>query len=167
MTLVAVSAGESPQSKTRALVAPIVEESNGALIDLSQLSADGLLGRRADDGVARAVALASDADVLIVATPIYRATYTGALKAFFDRFEPHALRSTAVVLVATALIPEHFLSLDAGARVLIASLDGWTVPSVVYATPEDFVDGKPTDDVLARLRAAVGDAERLARSLPP
>jgi FMN reductase len=163
--LVAVSAGDSPASKTRALVESIVKERGGELIDLSQLSADGLLGRREDDEVARTVASAAAADVLIVASPVYRATYTGALKAFFDRFQPGALANTAVVLVATAAVPEHFLALDTGGRALVASVDGWTVPRVVYATGEDFVDGVPTSGLLARLREAVDQAERLAETL--
>ena len=163
--LVAVSGADSPTSKTRSLVAAIVEERGGELIDLSQLPADGLLGRREDDDVARAVEAASKAQVLIVATPVYRATYTGAIKAFFDRFAPQALARTAVVLVATAIAKEHFLSLDTGARSLVASLEGWTVPLVVYATGDDFVDGKPTEDLLDKLRAAVDQAEALARAI--
>jgi FMN reductase len=139
-------------------VAPVVNEQNGTLIELSQLSADGLLGRTDDTAVTNAVADASAADVLIVATPVYRAAYTGALKAFFDRFEPGALANTAVVLVATAIVPEHFLALDTAGRALIASLDGWTVPKVVYATRSDFTDGRPTDEVLASLRQAVAQA---------
>jgi FMN reductase len=163
--LVGVSAGDSPSSKTRALVAAIVDERGGELIDLLRLRAEGLLGRRADARVEQAVATASGAQVLIVATPIYRATYTGALKAFFDRFAPRALAGTAVVLVATAMIPDHFLALDTSGRALIASLDGWTVPSVVYATGEDFVDGKPSAEVLEQLRGAVDQAETLAKSI--
>jgi FMN reductase len=162
--LVAVSAGDTPTSKTRALVAPIDSERGGELIDLLDLPAEGLLGRREDDAVARAVQTASSAQVLVVATPVYRATYTGALKAFFDRFQPRALARTAVVLVATAGVPEHFLALDTGARALIASLDGWSVPAVVYATGDDFVDGSPTEGVLDALRAAVDQAERAART---
>lgn len=163
--LVAVSAGDSPTSKTRALVAPIVSERGGELIDLLDLPADGLLGRREDEAVARAVQAATDAQVLIVATPVYRATYTGALKAFFDRFPPRALASTAVVLVATAAVPEHFLALDTGVRALIASLEGWSVPAVVYATGEDFVDGTPAPHMLNALRAAIDQAERAARTI--
>ena len=167
MRLVAVSGADSPTSKTRALVAKIVDERGGELIDLSQLSADGLLGRREDADVARAVEAASNAQVLIVATPVYRATYTGAIKAFFDRFAPRALARTAVVLVATAIVKEHFLSLDTGGRSLVASLEGWTVPSVVYATGDDFVDGRPSNDVLDALRAAVDQGEAIARSIGP
>ena len=92
MRLVAVNGADSTTSKTRALVAAAVED----IIDLCELSADGLLGRTPDEAVAAAVTKASEADVLVVATPIYRATYTGAVKAFFDRFPPHTLeqRST-------------------------------------------------------------------------
>ena len=163
MKLVAISAGESASSKTTALVAPILAEHSGRLIELSELSADGLLGRADDPAVTDAVAAAAAADLLIVATPVYRATYTGAMKAFFDRFEPDALKNTAVVLCATAIVAEHYLSLDTGGRALVASLGGWTVPTVVYATREDFTDGKPRPDVLDTLREAVAQAERIVR----
>ena len=165
MKLVAVSAGESATSRTTALVRPVVDERKGELIELSRLSSDGLLGRVGDPRVAEAVETASAADVLIVATPIYRATYTGAMKAFFDRFPPGALTRTAVVLVGTAIAAEHFLALDTGGRALIASLEGWTTPTVVYALQDDFVDGRPTDDVLGKLRLAVDRAEGLAAVL--
>jgi FMN reductase len=157
VTLVAVSAGESATSKTLKLALVVVGR-GGRLIDLSTLSADGLLGRSDDPDVVDAVAAASAADVLVVATPIYRATYTGALKAFFDRFQPGALAGTAVVLAATAGIPDHFLALDTGGRALIASVEGTTVAKVVYALPSDFVDGEPSDELVARMNAAIDQA---------
>ncbi len=158
MRLVAVNGADSTSSKTRALVAAAVDD----IIDLCELPADGLLGRTADEAVAAAVTKASEADVLVVATPIYRATYTGAVKAFFDRFPMQALQDTAVVLVATAIAPEHFLALDTGGRALIASLGGLTVPKVVYATHGDFVDGAPTPAIVDELKAAIEQAERLS-----
>lgn len=165
MTLVAVSAGESATSKTLTLVAGEVGRRGGRVIDLSTLSADGLLGRAEDPDVADAVAAAASAFVLVVASPIYRATYTGALKAFFDRFQPGALAKTAVVLVATAGIADHFLSLDTGGRALVASLDGTTVSKVVYAISSDFVDGVPNPELVAKLSAAIDQAEAVAASL--
>jgi FMN reductase len=167
LRVTAVSAGESPQSRTRALAGACVAWSgSGALIDLSTLPGDGLLGRVHDDAVAAAVAAASAADVLVLATPVYRATYSGALKAFLDRFDQAALAGTAVVLAATAASPHHFLALDTGGRALVASLGGWTVPSVVYATPEDFADGAPTPSLRRRVDHAMSDAFRLAYALP-
>lgn len=165
MTLVAVSAGESATSKTLRLVAGEVEARGGEVIDLSTLSADGLLGRTQDPAVAGAVERAAAASVLVVATPIYRATYTGALKAFFDRFSAGSLAGTAVVLVATAGIADHFLALDTGGRSLIASLDGLVVPTVVYAISADFVDGEPKPELLERLRVAIDQAEAVAKAI--
>ena len=165
MTLVAISAGESATSKTLKLISGEVTGRGGRVIDLSQLDANGLLGRSEDPAVADAVAAAAAASVLVVATPIYRATYTGALKAFFDRFQPNALAKTAVVLVATAGIADHFLSLDTGGRALVASLEGTTVSKVVYAISADFVDGEPKPELLDRLRAALDQAEAVAASL--
>ena len=165
MNLVAVSAGESATSKTLRLVAGVVGERGGEVIDLSTLSADGLLGRTDDPAVADAVTRAAAADVLVVATPIYRATYTGALKAFFDRFAAGSLAGTAVVLVATAGIADHFLALDTGGRALIASLDGIVVPKVVYAISADFVDGEPKPALLDDLRAAIDQAAAVASAL--
>lgn len=163
--VVGISAGESSESKTTALIRPVVEEQGGELIELSSLSAEGLLGRFDDPEVTRAVKSASDADVLIVATPIYRAAYTGAMKAFFDRFPPGGLSRTAVVLAGTAIAREHFLALDTSGRALVASLEGWTVPTVVYATPDDFTDGEPTEAIVARLRSAVDEAGRFGSLL--
>lgn len=165
MSLVAISAGESATSKTLRLVADVVAERGGEVIDLSTLSAEGLLGRADDSEVAAAVARAASANVLVVATPIYRATYTGALKAFFDRFPADALSRTAVVLVATAGIRDHFLALDTGGRALIASLGGFVVPTVVYAVSADFVDGEPNAKLLVSLRAALDEADAVATAI--
>ena len=165
MNLVAISAGERATSKTLRLVAGIVAERGGEVIDLSTLSAEGLLGRADDPEVAAAVKRAASANVLVVATPIYRATYTGTLKAFFDRFQADALSRTAVVLVATAGIPDHFLALDTGGRALIASLGGFVVPTVVYAVSTDFVDGEPKPELLVSLRAALDEADAVATAI--
>jgi hypothetical protein len=67
-----------------------------------------------------------------------------------------------VVLVATAAVPEHYLSLDTGGRALVASLEGWTVPTVVYATSGDVVDGKVGDAVRERLARALDEAAKVA-----
>ncbi len=162
--LVSVSAGDSPTSKTRALARSALDiEGSGRLLDLIELPAEGLLGRRPDPAVDAAVALASSAGILVLATPVYRATYSGALKAFLDRFPTDALARTAVVLCATAAAPTHFLALDTGGRALVASLGGWTVPTVVYATGRDFEDNTPGGALLDVMGSALAEA-RLARA---
>ncbi len=157
--LVVVSSGDSAASKTRALANAAIEMGGGGrLVDLVDLPADALLGRRQDQAVDDAVAAASSADILVLATPVYRATFNGALKAFLDRFPTDALLRTAVILAATA-------ALDTGGRSVVASLGGWTVPTVVYATGADFVDGAPGPTLLANLEVALGQARSLATGL--
>lgn len=164
--LVVVSSGDSPTSKTRALAAAALELSGGGLlVDLIELPADALLGRTRDGAVDDAVAAASSAGILVLATPIYRATFNGTLKAFLDRFPTDALLRTAVVLAATAASPAHFLSLDTGGRAVVASLGGWTVPNVVYATGADFDGGLPGPTLLESLRVALAQARALAATL--
>jgi FMN reductase len=163
MSLVVVSSGDSVTSKTRALASAALDiEGSGRLVDLVSLPADALLGRRQDDVLDEVVTAASEASILVLATPIYRATYNGTLKAFLDRFPTDALVTTAVVLVATAGSPAHFLSLDTGGRSAVASLGGWTVPTVVYATGNDFHEGRPSDEVLDTLRRALLQAHVVA-----
>ena len=161
---VAVSAGETATSKTRALaVAALDTAGGGELVELRDLSAEGLLGRTDDREVAAAVEAAMRTPILVLASPIYRATVTGALKSFLDRFPTDGLRSTAVVLMATAASPLHYLSLDTSGRALVASLGGWTVPTVVYATGDDFEDGAPGPRVITSIEQAVAEARAVSR----
>jgi FMN reductase len=167
VTVVAVHAGESATSRTRALaVAALDLAGGGDLVELSQLGADGLLGRVDDPAVADAVARAAAATTLVLASPIYRATVSGPMKAFLDRFPPDALRGTAVVLAATAQAREHHLALDTSGRALVASLGGWSVPTVVFAVSDEIVDGVPSDGVLRRLRRALDEAALVTRPDP-
>jgi FMN reductase len=162
MSLVVVHAGESASSRTRALAVAALEVGGGGrLVELSQLGADGLLGRVDDPEVADAVAAAAGASVLVLASPVYRATVSGAMKAFLDRFPTGALAGTAVVLAATAAVAEHYLALDTSGRALVASLDGWSVPTVVYATSADIVDGELSAPLRERLAKAMAEASAL------
>ena len=77
-----------PASRTLAAATSLMEKLTGnppdSVIDVIGLGA-GLLGW-GDPGVAAAVATVKQADVLVVASPTYKATYTGLLKLFLDQF---------------------------------------------------------------------------------
>ena len=85
-----------------------------------------------------------------------------------DQLPPESLRGVACVLAATAASPAHFLALDTGFRSLVASLGGWSVPTVVYATPSDLGPGKrPGESVDAAMASALAEAELLRPTGPP
>ncbi len=68
-----------------------------------------------------------------------------------------------MVLAATGASPAHFLSLDTGLRPVVASLGGWSVPTVVYATGEDFSeDNEPLPTLRGTLGRALEEAKRVA-----
>jgi FMN reductase len=114
------------------------------LIDLARLSADGLLYRTKDAGVAAALEKATSARILVLGTPIYRASYTGQLKAFFDLLPRDALAGSIVGLIATGASPAHMLAVDHGLRPLVASLAGLSAARAIYATDPE-LGGYPTE----------------------
>lgn len=163
MTLLALNGSHSASSRTHALAARAVAlHGSGSVVDLCTLDPAGLLGVGADDGVAAVIEQVAAASVLVLATPVYRATYAGVLKVLLDQLPQGALRGKACILGATGATPLHYLSLDTGLRAVVASLEGWSVPTVIYATPESIAaDGTTSEDVDARLRAALAEAGRV------
>lgn len=74
------------------------------------------------------------ADVLVVASPTYKATYTGLLKAFLDRFDSDSLRRVVAVPVLTIGSPAHALAVEVTLRPLLVEL-GASVPTRGIAFP--------------------------------
>jgi FMN reductase len=163
MTLLAINGSHSASSSTHAVAALAVElHGSGEVVDLVTLDPAGLGGTRPSDDVGAVLQAIDAASILVLVTPIYRATYSGLLKVVFDQLPSGGLRGKVAVLAATAGGPGHLLALDTGMRALVASLEGWTVPTVTYATPADFDEVKrPSDNVRASLGASLGEAAKL------
>lgn len=162
-SLLALNASHSPTGSTRAVADLAVDlHGEGTVVDLPTLDPAALIGVGKDEAVTALLEAITAAPLLLLATPVYRATYSGIAKVVFDQLPQDALRGTAVILAATAAAAEHFLSLDTGGRALVASLGGWSVPTVVYATKSDFVDGKPGDRVRSSMEQALAEARQLA-----
>jgi FMN reductase len=69
----------------------------------------------------------ASSDVVIVASPTYKATYTGLLKSFLDRYGNNALAATVAVPVMTGAAPIHALAPEVFLRPLLVEL-GASVP---------------------------------------
>ena len=82
-----------------------------------------------------ALATISHADVLVVATPVYKASYTGLLKLFLDQLPPNALQGAIAVPVVVSAAPSHGLVGEAYLRPLLVEL-GATVPTRAFAVTE-------------------------------
>jgi FMN reductase len=66
--------------------------------------------------------------LLVVASPTYKATYTGLLKAFLDRYGNDGLRGVVAVPVMVGAAPIHYLAPEVYLRPLLVEL-GATVPA--------------------------------------
>lgn len=167
LCVVAVNGSPSDPSRSRAVAEVALELAGGeVVIDLADLDPAALLAIGSDPGVEAACDQVAAADVLIVATPVYRATYTALTKTIFDLLPQDALAGTVVVPIATGYIADHRLAIDHGIRPLIASLGGWTTPTGVYATKADIADdGTLSGPLRASVEAAVTEAVTLARAL--
>lgn len=87
------------------------------------------------------VAEVSTADVLVVASPTYKAAYTGLLKAFLDRVETGGLDGVVAVPILTIGSPAHTLAVEHTLRPLLVEL-GATVPSRGLAFPAADADDR-------------------------
>ena len=94
-----------------------------------------------DEAVTAAVAEVLGTDVLVVASPTYKATYSGLLKAFLDRFGTGSLAGTAAIPVLLGGAQNHRLAVDVHFTPLLLEL-GAAVPArglfVLEAEVEDF-----------------------------
>ena len=170
LVVVGISGSPSTRSRSRALLASAIdvlrdEGAEVSAIDLSSLPAAALLAREASPDVADAIARVAAAHIVIASTPVYRATYTGLLKTFFDLLPLHALDGKVALGLATGGAPGHEGVLDHGLRPLFASLDAIVAPRAVFATDASFADGIPDAALTSRARLAALGALRLAEGI--
>lgn len=82
--------------------------------------ADVLFGRAQSPAAARFIGAAKGAVSLVVSTPVYKAAYTGALKAIVDLIPPEALIGRPALGIATAKVAAHGAEVDRAFRTLFA-----------------------------------------------
>jgi len=85
-------------------------------------------------------------DLVIVASPTYKATFTGLLKNFLDRYDNNALAASVAVPVMTGAAPIHAPAPEVFLRPLLIEL-GASVPSRGLFVTEDKFD--ELDEVIA------------------
>jgi len=78
--------------------------------------------------------------VAVVASPTFKATYTGLLKAFFDGYATNVLSSVVAVGVMTGAAPIHALAVEVHLRPLLVELGAVTPSRGIYVTEQQFDD---------------------------
>jgi FMN reductase len=165
LRVVAVSGGLQRPSKSAVLAEHLLDliahevPCQKRLIGIGELApqlAGAVWRSQLPDRVQQALAAVEQADVLVVATPVFRGSYTGLFKHFFDFIDQDALVDKPVLLAATGGSERHALVIDHQLRPLFSFFQTRTLPLGVYATDKDFVDyGLQDKALIARARLAV------------
>ncbi|BEP64624.1 FMN reductase (plasmid) [Variovorax sp. V213] len=163
--IVAVSGGLQRPSRTLALVEELLDGLTVArpaetrLIELGQLvpKFGGVLQRgQLPVEVEQALRDVESADLLLVASPIYRGSYTGLFKHFFDFVHHESLIDVPVLLAATGGSDRHALAIDHQLRPLFSFFQAHTLPVGVYATDKEFENYRVSGEALrARIALAI------------
>jgi FMN reductase len=150
--LVVISAGVSDPSSTRLLADRITQKTldrlhesgtpaSASVIELGPLAV--AVARAAVAGIPseqlqEAIDRLASADAVIASTPVYKAGVSGLFKSFVDVLDNDLLVAKPVLLAATAGSARHALVIDDQMRPLFAYMRALTLPTSVFASPEDW-----------------------------
>jgi FMN reductase len=157
-SIVGFAGSSSRPSRTRNLVEAIAAASarrTGAetvIYDLTEIHPSlgaTLDPRQSPPDLTALIETITNADALVVGSPVYKGTYTGLFKHLFDLIEPRALKDKPILLTATGGSERHALVLDHGLRPLFAFFSADIIATGVYAVESDFTDHRPSSESLA------------------
>ena len=132
------------------------------VIDLSGL-ARRLLLDEPSPAVEDALEQVRQADLLLVASPTYKGTYTGLLKVFLDRLDYQALSSVVALPMLVLRLPHHALAVDLHLRPLLMELGAAApAPGLAFLEPDLDDQGPVLDQWAGRVAAALGRCAALA-----
>ena len=136
-------------------------------IDLAERTvsfADGTPLEQLGDDSGKVIAQIASADAVVLATPVYRGSMTGALKNLLDLTPIEALRGKPVLIVAMGASDHHSLGVERHLRDVLSFFGALPVPVDVYLTSADFKDGAPGEDAARRLDQGLDGLLTLARA---
>jgi len=163
LKLVAVSGGLQRPSRTLVLVEEIVAALSVAipldvrLIELGELAPAvgcAVYRNQLPPEARTHIEAIEAADALVVASPVFRGSFTGLFKHLFDLIGQDALIDKPVLLAATGGSERHSLVIEHQLRPLFAFFQALTLPLGVYASERDF-DGYGIASTALRQRIAL------------
>lgn len=172
--LIVLSAGLSTPSTTRQVADTIASAVSSAVggrgeklkvttIELRELTAD--LAQHTSTGMSTAhldevKTQLSAADALVAVTPVFKASYTGLFKMFFDVLDTDALNGMPTIIAATAGTARHSLVTEYAMRPLLSYMRAVVVPTSLFAATDDF-GGPEGADFNKRVARAAAELARL------
>jgi FMN reductase len=173
LRVVTINGSYSSPSKTGAIIDLVTETLADhfpivtTTLNLMDLRPDFALALTPDDATETAQAAfraVENADLIVAGSPVFKGSYSGLFKHFFDLLDTYALANKPVFLVATGGSERHALVIEHSLRPLFGFLQAHVAPVGIYATAGDF-DGTLilNPEVYARTQTAVADLLPLLR----
>ena len=173
MTILLLAGSPSAPSRSTRLIHHVGEKLAAlghryAKLDVRDLPGQALIRADFNDSeIKAALAQVAAASALVIATPVYKAAYSGVLKAFLDLLPQFGLTDKLVLPLATGGSQSHMLALDYALRPVLSSLGPRHVLQSIYATEAQVTwseqDGLKLDGpIVARVQEGV---EQLSNSL--
>jgi FMN reductase len=139
-------------------------------LHVRDLPAQALLHADTEDAaLQRAIGAVASAQAIVIATPVYKASYSGVLKAFLDLLPQDGLAGKVVLPIATGGTQSHMLALDYALRPVLHALAAKQVLTSIFATSQQLAWQDEQGLTLAppiATRVAVGVDELLAALAP-
>ena len=175
-TITVLSGSPSRTSRTAALAGHVARRLEADGHEVSEVAARDLppaallAADVADPAVARVLARVATADGVVVASPVYKAAYSGLLKVVLDALPQSGLAGKVVLPLLTGGSQAHVLAVDYALRPVLASLGADHVVPGAFVL-DQHVDraagGALTDPAAAERLRAVVDRFSLALGAAP
>jgi FMN reductase len=160
--------GRLSSAVSAALTRASADGKSTKFLDLGALTVGYADGRPIDqltDDSAALVKGMCDAGAVILATPVYRGTLTGALKNALDLLPIEALQGKPVGIVAMGATLHHYLGAESHLRDILAWFGAISLPTGVYLSSADFSDGVLSDKAAANIDDLISAAASIAAAL--
>lgn len=102
------------------------------------------------DDTKRIVNLVETGDVFLIGSPVYRGTYTGALKNLLDHAPIATFENKPIGLIATGATAHHYLMIDHEMRAVLAWSNAYLLPGSVYMENRHYEEGKIVDSLMRK-----------------
>lgn len=110
----------------------------------------------------------ANADLVVAASAVFRGSYSGLFKAFFDLVDPVAMHGKTIILAATGGSFRHQLVIDHALRPLFSYFGSVIVPTAIYSTAEDWLPGgQASEELSMRAQRAARTGIALAKTHAP
>ncbi|MCP1313882.1 MULTISPECIES: NADPH-dependent FMN reductase [unclassified Halomonas] len=175
MSIVLIAGSPGSVSRTSALIAFIegLLEARGFQTDVFDANEfDGnavFFADVSDPQVVRYREAIAKADAVILATPVYQASFSGALKGLLDLVPQRGLKGKVVLPLATGGSDSHLLVIDYAMKPVLSALGASNVLSGVYVSAQQLIREtvstyRVEEEASTRIQRAL---DELIEALPP